>query len=59
MGPEKKKRQKKQTNKSAPKIVTIAYNMKGRLRFSTFVFWVSQNVAKYAYGLFWLNTFMD
>jgi hypothetical protein len=38
MGPEKKKRQKKQTNKSAPKIVTIAYNMKGRLRFSTFVF---------------------
>jgi hypothetical protein len=28
----------KKTNKSARKIVTIADNMKGRLRFSTFIF---------------------
>jgi len=33
-----RKKKDKQTNKSAPRIVTIAYNMKGRLRFSTFIF---------------------
>jgi hypothetical protein len=36
---------------SSPKIITIAYNMKGCLRFSTFIFWISPNLSKYTYGL--------
>jgi hypothetical protein len=30
-------------------IATVAYNMKGYLRFSIFIFWVSTNLAKYTY----------
>jgi len=33
-----------------PKIVTIAYNMKGCLRFSTFMFWIVPDLVKYTYG---------
>jgi hypothetical protein len=33
------------------KIATIAYNMKGYLRFSTFIFWISPNLAMYTYGM--------
>ncbi len=33
-----------------PKIITIAYNVKGCLRFSNFIFWILSNVAKYDYG---------
>ncbi len=33
-----------------PKIVIVAYNRKGCLRFSNFILWVVPNLAKYAYG---------
>ncbi len=33
------------------KVATIAYNMKVHLRFYTFIFWISPNLAKYTYGL--------
>jgi len=36
-----------------PKIVTIAYNMKGCLRFSTFILWIVPNLVKYTCG--WLS----
>jgi hypothetical protein len=35
-----------------PKIATIAFKRKGCLSFSTFIFWIWQNFAKYTYG--WL-----
>jgi hypothetical protein len=35
------------------KIARIAYNMKGFLRFSIFIFWISPNLTKYTYG--WLG----
>ncbi len=31
------------------KIATIAYSMKGCFSFSTFLFWISPNLAKYTY----------
>jgi hypothetical protein len=34
------------------KIITIAYNMKGCLRFSTFIFWSSPKLTKCSYGWF-------
>jgi hypothetical protein len=34
------------------KIAIIAYNMKGCLRFYTFIFWISPNLAKYTFGIF-------
>jgi hypothetical protein len=37
----------------ALKIASIAYNIKGCLRFYTFIFWISPNLAKYTYG--WLS----
>jgi hypothetical protein len=33
-----------------PKIITIAYNVKGCLRSFNFIFWILSNVAKYVYG---------
>ncbi len=33
-----------------PTIATIAYNMKGCLRLSTFISWKSPNLVKYTYG---------
>jgi len=35
------------------KISSIAYNTKGCLRFFSFIFWISPNLAKYTYG--WLS----
>jgi hypothetical protein len=32
------------------KILTLAHNTKGCLKFSDFIFWISSNVAKYIYG---------
>jgi hypothetical protein len=44
-----KKKFTKRLNFLLPQIVTMAYNMKGCLRFSTFIFWISSNLAKYTY----------
>ncbi len=36
--------------KKSQEIATIAYNMKGCLRYSIFIFWISPNIPKYTYG---------
>ncbi len=41
---------KKKNQKKLPKVVTIVYNMKVCLRFSTFIFWISPNLSKHIYG---------
>jgi hypothetical protein len=48
----KKKKKKKgvRKKKKSKKFVTIVYNIKGCLRFSTFMFLISPNLAKYTYG---------
>lgn len=44
-------RLKNKMNKNIlPMISTIFYNMKGCLRFFTFIFFILSNLAKYAYG---------
>jgi hypothetical protein len=46
--------------KNSPAIAIVAYNMKGCLRFSTFISWKSLNLVKYTYVSIlihpWLNT---
>ncbi len=37
--------------KKLPKFTTIAYKLKGCLRFHTIIFWISPNLAKYTYAL--------
>jgi hypothetical protein len=46
----KKKITAKRKLKNLQKIITIANSMKGRLRFSTFIFSIFSDLAKYTYG---------
>jgi hypothetical protein len=46
------KEKKGQRMKEIRKLAKISYNIKAWLRFSTFIFWISPNLAKYIYG--WL-----
>jgi hypothetical protein len=41
----------KQWPKNSPKIIIIAENMKGCLRFYILIFWILENLGKYIYGL--------
>jgi hypothetical protein len=44
-------KKRKKFSKNLPKFITTPYNMKGCLKFSTFIFWISLTLAKYLYGL--------
>jgi hypothetical protein len=47
---EKKNHRKTKIKKPAKEIITIANNMKGHLRFFTFIFPIFSDLAKYTYG---------